>query len=784
MPPTTHPRRLTGRFFTLLAGAFLSLTASAQTTNIEITSAPLRTGVERFGINLSGQTFYDSGQMLRNAVARNPGFEGELWQSIIRCKSATSNTCVVDDQYSSWPADFLAGARFEILSGHAAGATGSVLSSTAAQSPKPVTLNLTSLKTSLSGGDFLLVQLAKPGNPTAGWWTGTKGGASFDAEFHDLSPHTLGHQALRIVAAGDQQIATLSSYFDSFEGHSFVQLHGLYHLSFRAKPLTSGATVHITLHRLDTAHGLHVFLDRTLPLKAGWNDYDIAIPTEEPANSVGTVELAFAVEHASLLLDDVALTAPHSPANPTAFRDEVVQTLRDLRPGTLRYMDNGPSFGSSLDNLLTPVFARQRAGASTHTNSSDDIPIGIPEFLTLCEAIHANPWLTLPPGLSPLEAQHLIEYLSGPTTTPYGSQRTALGHAAPWTSVFSTIHLELGNEQWNAGSFAGATLHDPNIYGHRASQVFSAARSSQYFHTGHFDLVLGAWSVNTWWTQQELLDAKATADTIAIAPYLFAEFNRAPNEELTFGPMFAQPEQLDSRPGGLVAQQAAVAAQQHTHLAIYETNLGTMSGAVPQSAIDVTVPSLGAGLAVADHMLLMLRDLGITTQNFFCLPEYQNNFASTTGAKETIPLWGAVIDMGGATNRRRPSYLALQLVNQALLPTELATRITGSNPTWNQPLSPNDHIQLENAHDLQAFAFTDGHDYSLILFNLSRDRSLPIHLSGPFESSGAAQETVLTSAHITDNNERQDIVHPTHTRFANPQTLPPFSMTVITWTTP
>ena len=45
--------------------------------------------VKRLGINLSGQSFYDSGQMLRNLVFRNPGFEGETWQSILRCKSVT-----------------------------------------------------------------------------------------------------------------------------------------------------------------------------------------------------------------------------------------------------------------------------------------------------------------------------------------------------------------------------------------------------------------------------------------------------------------------------------------------------------------------------------------------------------------------------------------------------------------------------------------------------------------------------------------------------------------------
>ncbi len=84
---------------------------------------------------------------------------------------------------------------------------------------------------------------------------------------------------------------------------------------------------------------------------------------------------------------------------------------------------------------------------------------------------------------------------------------------------------------------------------------------------------------------------------------------------------------------------------------------------------DRTVPSLGAGLAVADHMLLMLRDLGVTSQAFFALPEYRNGFTPAGGGKSLVtPLWGAVVDMGGATGRRRPSFLALGMINAAVLP--------------------------------------------------------------------------------------------------------------------
>jgi hypothetical protein len=782
-----HPERSEGpavlpRVFTLFSLIVFALHALSQTT-ITITSKPLHTNFQRFGINLSGQTYYDSGQMLRNLVSRNPGFEGETWQTILHCKVATATTCIDENPWTVWPANFLANAHYEVLSGAAAGSTGTILTSSKADSKANlgVALAFTPTKTPLANGDFIVVRRdAIPGDPTAGWWATTTNGARFLPEIADRV-YSGGAQSLRIEASAPNQTATLASYFDTLAGHSFVRLHGKYLLMFRAKALSPIAQLNIKLERLDSTHNTIIsFLNTSRNLHPSWQSYTIPFTASEPANSVGSVALTFNIASASILLDDVWLVPGTEAAdNLTEFRDEVVQTLRDLHPGILRYMDNGASFGSSLENLLTPSIARQRSGYSTQQTSAEEIPIGIPEFLRLCEAVGADPWITLPPGMSLIEAEHIIEYLDAPGNTDFGRQR----RHNPWEETFHTIHLELGNEQWNSGSFPGGTINDPKAYAQRASIVFAAMRSAKGFQTGKFDLVLGSWFANSWWSQQELTNS-ANADTIALAPYLFANFNDAHDEEAVFGPMLAQPEQIDGRPTGLMTQQATAAAVAHKKLAVYETNLGTMSGSASQSALDSTVPSLGAALAVADHMLLMLRDLGITAQNFFALPEYRNDFTSTSGQKETMPLWGAVVDMGGVTNRRRPTFLALQMLIHALLSTEITTELSGANPTWNQPLSSNDKIQLTNAHELQTFAFAEGTHRSLILLNLSRTQSLPIHLAGPEAPTGAVTQTVLTAAHITDSNEQADLVEPHPTPYSAAETLPPHSLTVLTWSKP
>jgi hypothetical protein len=192
---------------------------------------------------------------------------------------------------------------------------------------------------------------------------------------------------------------------------------------------------------------------------------------------------------------------------------------------------------------------------------------------------------------------------------------------------------------------------------------------------------------------------------------------------------------------------------------------------------------------MADHMLLQMRDLGIKTQNLWSLPGFDNQFNNTNGGSETSPVFGAVIDMGGQSNLQRPVFLAEQLTNTAILPSMLGTTLTGANPTWNQPLSTNDNVQLANAHELQTFAFTDGaNGYSLVLINLSRSTALPVTFSGANAPTGTVTVGQLTSANLTDSNETNATVRITNSSISSfqpsaPYTLPPFSLTVFTWQT-
>jgi hypothetical protein len=367
--------------------------------------------------------------------------------------------------------------------------------------------------------------------------------------------------------------------------------------------------------------------------------------------------------------------------------------------------------------------------------------------------------------------------------------RAARGHSAKWTETFHKIHLEFGNEAWNA-IFKGGAIEYPEPYGNRAQDIFQSMRDEPSFQASSFDLILGG--------QAEWPGRNATIqnncnnnDSFAVATYMMGTVNSYSNIENLFGSTFAEPEAFvqgdgiaeNVKGGGMVYEdERAIRSSAHpVPLTVYETNLSTVQGTIPQNILNHYVTSLGAGLAVADNMLLDLRQFGIVTQNVYTLPQYE--YKRSDGKRAL--LWGVVVDMGNS-NRKRPQYLALQLLNQAIEngASMLRTKHSGADPTWNQPLE--NTVQVNGAHYLQSFAFADGNRRSVIVFNLARESSLDVTFSGANAPSGRVEMQQLTSANITDTNEDAQIVD-IHERSletfdpTNPMPLPPYSMTVLHW---
>jgi alpha-L-arabinofuranosidase len=512
----------------------------------------------------------------------------------------------------------------------------------------------------------------------------------------------------------------------------------------------------------------------------------------ENGTAIGTVGISFSTINAdSFELDDVSLTQLNTdPTNTTVFRDGVVNALRTLQPGIIRYWGGNGQLGETLDNLLTPSFGRQRGGFITWNSVSNQQDYGLHDFLVLCQTIGAEPWFVVPSTFSTTDAANLIQYLSGGTKTPYGAKRAALGQTKAWTQVFPTIHLEFGNEEWNSTFMGGAILYSQPD-GQEAQTIFAAMQANPSYIRGTIDFVLGGQAASPG-LNNSIQNYVTNNTSFSIAPYMMNTVDSFSNNQDLFGSGFAEPEAFMSSasstsaegftPGLVYEDSQALQLSSHpTPLSYYEINMSTIGGAITQQALNSYVSSLGAGLMVTDTMLQSIQQYGIVNQALFALPQWE----FTRPDHSNVFLWGAVIDMG-VTNRKRPQYLALQLANQAIGmgAQMLQTVQTGANPTWNQPLV--NTVQFTGAHYLQSYAFQQGSKHSAIVYNLSLTSALPVTFAGTHAPAGTVQMQQLTSANPTDTNETANVVNIASFTLPNFSssvglTLPPYSMTVLTW---
>jgi SAM-dependent methyltransferase len=742
-------------------------------TDLRVTGRVMLPGVTRLGVNLGDQNYYDSGQMLKNLLYRNPGFESLAYRSILRCAYGGPSRCVDTRQGIQYPAQFWDGASYEVLDGAAAGRRGTVSGSGPAAGGYGLILeaNSGSGMRPIGSGDWVAVQKQFAGDPASGWWPTVRGGARLEAERVDLPPGTQGHQALRMEAAAADELAQVNSYFDSSEGMTFVHLRGRYRLSFRAKGVGGTAVLHVHVGRL--APGLRRYLDEDVRLTPAWAEYHEEFTANEVGVPPAAVESGFSVSGGTVLLDDVDLEQTGGdPSNHTVFRDEVLETLKEMRPGVLRMMASYAGLGSTVDNLLAAPMARLRSGYKTWYGATEDIPVGIPEFLELCQEVGAEPWMVVPTAMSLEEARKLAEYLAGGPETAGGALRAAGGRREPWTRAFRTIHIELGNETWNA-IFQGETIEDPGAYGRRANADFAAIRAAAGADAGRFDLVVGTQAVYAG-RNGAILNAAPLANSLAIAPYLMLGITQWANDGELYGPLLAQPEEMSRE--GIV--EAAAASARGRQLAVYEVNLHTTGGTAPQAVLDRFTPSTAAGIAVAGHMLRMMRDHGIRDQMLFDLAQYR--FRRGDGV--SVALWGSVVETG-ANGRKRPQFLAESLANRVIRGDLVEVEVSGENPTHDQP-EGNDGVHLRGVHEIDAYGFQEGRWHGLIVFNFGLRQARRIRLEGPgLETKTQMSVSRMISSGPGETNEETEKVKVQSERMEGTElVLAPCSMAVLEWT--
>ena len=321
-------------------------------------------------------------------------------------------------------------------------------------------------------------------------WRALNGGAALSAYTisTDKPLHaTTNRHYVRLTAPQASPDAGLLN--DGFRGMG-VKAGADYNLSLYARRGTGGVTgLRVTL---EDEKGNALATSQLTGLTDSWRQLTAVL---RPSATVPNGHLKITLEGAGTVDLDVVSLYPQDTwlSRPNGLRTDLVRLLKDMRPGFLRFPGGCIVEGRTLDEryqwkeTIGDVAARvplvNRWNMEFRHRATPDyyqsFGLGFYEYFQLAEDIGAEPLPILNVGmacqfnsaeLAPLsaaapggpnaaptrapdeptmetfiqDALDLVEFANGPTTSPWGSKRAAMGHPKP----FNLKMIGVGNEQW------------------------------------------------------------------------------------------------------------------------------------------------------------------------------------------------------------------------------------------------------------------------------------------------------------------------------------------------
>ena len=697
------------------------------------------------------------------------------------------------------PVDFWNGGTFEMLYGTSKGRTGNIIDYTwNANVPTFITDSTGTLP---GGEDVMICRVEKP-----------LGGTNNSSDVRAGSPGT---KSRKLTGTTDPTTARYIYYYDSYgrqgdkNAGKLIKIQGEWKISFWAKALTAGAQLKWNFSRYPSGG---TFLNYTFDLTTDWALYEYTFTVDESTDIIEPV-IPYSPDNLpsmlllsaylpsglgkDILLDDMYL-GRNDYTNPTAFVDELVNAFKDLKPGIIRNWSS--QHGDKLDNQISNQYARKPYGFEPRLTGPTDHKYGfsLHEFLELCEEVgDTEPWYVIPPSFTLDDMENLAAYLAAPVASghAYALKRQTLGKEDPWTSVFTKIHLEWGNECWGSNyspdPFVGASVSGGVRLGIIGTDRFDALRASEYYisNANKFEFILGGQSAYP--GRQDEIDTNGNIDMVATAPY-FGLLNQAwATPEDMFYPLYASSyiDTLDAVGLGLQSKNLLTGNGKGTKLGIYEVNFHTVGGAAGDyDKVNEFVASVAGGINLSTYMMLYQKHLDARVMCAFTLVQFSY---MGFGGSDYVRIWGLVRDLV-STGRRRPTYLAMQLANKAIMGDMINITKTGIINTRTQPplnFNPNKPAPPTITFPLvETFAYKNGNDYGLYICNMNLNSSESIKLNLPGTVPSNAVLSKLVSSSPTATNEDTELVTieiDNLTDFENGYTfaIPPYSIYVFNWTT-
>ena len=576
--------------------------------NAFVSRSPSLRDTPRIGLNLGVWTSWGAEQLSAN-VLMNPGFEGIIDRAIVVVRDAQGDRFSDDTEWLARTPGFWNQASYHVLTGREAGKQGSILFS--GVSGGRASFQVANPLLGLAAGDIVAVTKTDDQQLPTQWWLEGQGHTVDPSATRPGSP---GHRALRLPPT-----ASAASYLDAIGDRAgkLLPLNGEWTLSIWARASTPAGRLAVQIDR----SGTRAFLNAHIPLDTEWHEYRWTLRPADTGNAA-TLALRFTNESdtASIWLDDASFH-PRT-ANPTAFRDEVVETLRTLRPGYLR--DWQGQLGDTLANRLAPAAARRPTRYRPGGPEATDFAYSLPEFLALSHEIGAIPWVVLPATFTSAE----------------WAEAGAILRAKAEEYGFREIAVEFGNENWNelfrpAGILSASRLTE--AAGRAFTSLLEGAGNDPRIRP-----VLGGSFSNL--SQQETLWEHTPPSTIlAFAPYWAYD----PEQPRAFFPEDH-------------TRRLRTLSNRH-ETAIYEMNAHSLSGSAPAETVNQILAAPATAAALAWNTIGAL-EAGVERICIYSLAGFDT---LGEGNNRFINLFGLTRDLAAA-NRLRPEGEALALLNRAI----------------------------------------------------------------------------------------------------------------------
>lgn len=737
------------------------------TTDVTVSNTVRVSGVKKLGLNLGGHDRWGASKILKNQLP-NPGFEpgvfGTVWLARTGSTSGVYEADLWNTTSGSQPAGFWNGAQYEIAFGPAAGSSGTVSS---------FLHNGSNYRFNLSGGgttamnqyDVMFTRRTFPG--TAYGMHGSTGTA-------DTSNPYSGAQSLRLAPGQNFDYVQDTSWRDGDQSsHKLMVVQGDWRVRLKARSANGSEQIRVRFYRDGGAPYNPQFIDRTFNLTSSWATY-----TEDQSIAAGTDQvpdpwpaatyrpaLIFRVEvpagnAGNIWIDEVELYRVDEATNPTVYADRIVQRLQDYNPGVLRWWAG--QLGETLDNMTLPWQQRGTCGYKPSSTSPGEWNYGAHDFLHLCQYIGAEPWIVMPPTASQSDLLNFMEYLCASSGT-YATRRINQGQSAPWSSVFSRIHLEWGNELWGGGDpgdpFGGASVRGGVRLGQCADRAFTFMKASPHYTAaaGVLNFIIGGQAGYS--GRQQEIEANANDhDSTALAPY-FGELQSGwSTDAQMFGPLFAKPfyDALHANGRMYQSRQFLVNGGNGTSLSIYEVNYHTTSiiSGLPTNTRNEFVAGASGAIALPLNMLVNLVELEAREQCAFLACGYAYRFDTSGGwppaQDQFVHVWGMLRDLYHY-DLARPTWLGVELSNKAIMGDAITTTQAGDNPDWTQS-AINGVGAATTVNFIQSFAFRSGNNYGIILMNLDLTTQHGVRLFVPGTPQANATLYRIEPANIRDMN--------------------------------